>query len=192
MSITRRAVLQGAILGACSLRVWPASRLRPGERLTVEQVIFDARRYHALAFAAAAQRHGASARAFCGDVAQAESHDLFAGLRTRKTAVAGLTDFPSLFLLQAMAADAGLRPILRIHHRTPGGVPVHETFGAHALRAFCESRFARCGDHWANEAAHVVLNLPAPEVGAPSYADNLKEANLRVLASRALVTWVMA
>jgi hypothetical protein len=190
--IARRAFMQGAILGACALPGWPLSAPAFPARLQVDQVIFDARRCQALAFAETARRLGANTRAFCGDVCHRACHDLFVRSRTRKTAVAGLTDFPSLFLLQAMAADAGLQPVLRIHHRAGDDSDTHEAFGAQAFRAISDSRFARCGDRWPREAAHVVLNLPAREPDAVRHADNLCEANLRVLASRAMVTWVMA
>ena len=192
MSITRRAFLRGAILGACALPCWTLSELGRTARLQVDQVIFDARRDHALAFAETAQRLGAKTRALSGDAAQRECRDLFVRSKTEKTALAGLTDFPSLFLLQAMAADVGLYPVLRIHHRMRLDMDTHEAFGLQSYRAICDARFARRSASWAAEAALLVLTLPARESNAVRQADNLREANLCVLASRALVTWVMA
>jgi len=192
MSITRRAFLQGAMWGACALPCWTLSELGRPEQLRVDHVIFDARRYHALAFAETARRLGAHTCAFRSDAAQRECRDLFVRSKTEKAAVAGLTDFPSLFLLQAMAADVGLYPVLRIHHRTRQDMDTHEVFGIQLYRAISDARFACRGASWAAEAAHLVLNLPAHEFKAVRPADNLREANLRVLASRAMVTWVMA
>ena len=192
MSITRRAFLQGAMLGACALPCWMMSELARSEHLQVDHVIFDARRYHALAFAETARRLGANTCAFSSDAAQRECRDLFVRSKTEKTALAGLTDFPSLFLLQAMAADVGLYPVLRIHHRMRQDMDTHEAFGLQSYRAICDARFARRSASWAAEAAHLVLTLPARESNAVRQADNLREANLCVLASRALVTWVMA
>jgi hypothetical protein len=192
MSITRRAFLQGAILGACALPCWTLSELARPDHLKVDHVIFDARRYHALAFAETARRLGANTCAFSSDAAQRECRDLFVRSKTEKTALAGLTDFPSLFLLQAMAADVGMYPVLRIHHRTRQDMDTHEVFGVQLYRAICDARFARRGASWAAAAAHLVLNLPAHEFNAVPAADNLREADLRVLASKAMVTWVMA
>jgi hypothetical protein len=180
------------MLGACAMPAWTLSRLGRPERLRVDQVIFDARRCHALAFADAAQRLGATTRALFGDACHREYRDLFARSQSATTAVVGLTDFRSLFFLQLMAADAGLRPILRIHHGSRDAIDTHEAFGPRAYRTIANARFARRADYWAREAAYLVLNLPARELDAVRHADNLCEANLGLLASRAMVTWVMA
>jgi hypothetical protein len=189
VSITRRAFVQGAMLGACAMPAWTLSRLGG---LRVDEVIFDARRCHALAFADAARRLGATTRALCGDASHREYRALFARSQSARTAVAGLTDFRSLFFLQMLAADAGLHPILRIHHRSRDAIDTHEAFGTRSYRTVANASFARRGDSWAREAAYLVLNLPARELDAMRHTDNLCEANSRVLASRAMVTWVMA
>jgi hypothetical protein len=165
--------------------------------LIFDQVLFDARRSHALAFAEKARQLGARTRAISGDVADAGLLDLAAHRnavqsRARRTAVAGMTDFRSLFLLQAIAADAGLHPVLRIHHPVLGKITGHEAFGAPLYRFMSEVRLKECGEYWAPQAARLVLGLPAPAAYTPPQAGNLGEANLRSLGSRALVTWVMA
>jgi hypothetical protein len=194
MAITRRAFMQGAMLSACVLPgwTWPESEVKFGRRLQVDQVVFDARRSDALAFAQTARHLGAETRAFNGSVSPRECQDLLARLQIRKTAVAGLTDFRSLFLLQAMAAGAGLKPVLRIHHPTRGNADTHEAFGTQAYREICNSRLARYRDSWAHEAANLVLNLPMRTGDVVQATDNLDEADLRVLGSRAMVTWVIA
>jgi hypothetical protein len=191
MAITRRTFFQRAMLGACALPGWTSFELLPPERLEIEQVIFDARRSDALVFGEAARRLDTSTHALCGDISDRQYYDLFLNVQRRRRAVAGLTDFRSLFFLQAMAADAGLYPVLRIHHGSRADGCTHEAFGMHAYRAVCNSRLASCAGCWAHEAA--CLALTAPALG-PSAAggDNLREANSRVLASGALVTWVMA
>jgi hypothetical protein len=186
MSLTRRAFLQGAMSSACALPCW-ASLKRASGRLHIDTVIFDARRYQGLAFAETARSLGASTRVFHRESFDPRYQELFRRSKLRKEALAGLTDFPSLFLLQAMAADVGLRTILRIHHQ--GEVTqVHESFGAETHCALCDRRLAGAGAHWAAAAAHLVLSLPAEVV----HEDNLRDANLGVIASRSLVTWVMA
>jgi hypothetical protein len=193
MSITRRAVLQGAIVGACTLRGWAAAqRPRLPRRVQLDHVIFDARRSRALAFAETAQRLGASTHATYGDVHDSWFQHLRGRWNTRRTPVAGLTDFRSLFLLQTMAADAGLHPVLRIHHRKRDESDDHEAFGAQAYQDLSEARLANCGENWAHEAARLVLSLPEAAANALPHDGNLVEADLRTLSSTELVTWVIA
>jgi hypothetical protein len=193
VSITRRAFFRDAILGASALlgRTSSCTLVRHG-KLQIHQVLFDARQPDALEFAATAHRMGASMRAIRGHVPDRCFEDLCVQWRTKRTAVAGITDLRSLFLLQAMAADAGVRPVLRIHHRASRGATAHEAFGAAAYSSMSDQCLAGSGDRWASEAARLVLSLPASTAGAPQQTGNLDEANQQALGSRALVTWVMA
>jgi hypothetical protein len=193
MPITRRAFFRDALLGASALPGWAAcGALERPPKLQLQQIIFDARRPHALEFAEMARRMGASTRAIRGDVSARWFEDFCVRWRTRRTAVAGITDFRSLFFLQAMAADAGLRPVLRIHHGASRDTSAHEAFGAQAYRAMSDERLGCSGERWASAAARLVLSLPAGAVSAPRPPGNLGEANERALGSRELVTWVMA
>jgi hypothetical protein len=151
---------------------------------------------------------GASTRAIYGDVCDRCFEDVYARWRAAtaapagitdlagktglagKTALAGITDFRSLFFLQAMAADTGLRTVLRIHHHF--NTAAHEAFGARAFRALSDERLGCSGERWASEAARLVLSLPSAADGTAQRNSNLGEANQRALGSRALVSWVMA
>jgi hypothetical protein len=202
VSTTRRTFLQSLALCVSALPNWPSSVLtqRPRVRqatglLRLDQVFFDARRPHALAFAETARQLGARTRAIWGDAGDPWHQEIFRRWGTRRTPLAGITDFRSLFLLQIMAADVGLRPVLRIHHGARGESAVHEAFGARTYRSLSDARLANCGECWGGEAARLVLRLPRlPEREARTMRDagNLREADLRALNSRALVTWVIA
>ena len=209
MTITRRTLLRRAVFGACALPVLACAQgagLRRSRYLQYEEVIFDARRSHALAFADTAGQLGARTRAIRGDISAECFQDMCARWHTTRwrsprTAVAGITDFRSLFLLQTMAADAGLHTVLRIHHAR-AETTAHEAFGVQLYRDMTDTRLAHCGDAWAPQVARLVLGLP--ERGLPAHelsahgagpaapAGNMDEANRRALGSRALVTWVMA
>jgi hypothetical protein len=196
---TRRAFLRGAALGAWTLPIWslsvlaePPSVFRPAGLLEFDRIIFDARRPHALAFGEAAHLLGARTHATWGDVDDRWYEDLYRRWRTRKTPAAGITDFRSLFLVQMMAADVGLRLVLRIHHGLRGAPAAHEAFGAHMYRAMSNARLAGSGRYWSREAARLVLNLPERGAAETRYIGNLNEANLRTIDSNALVTWVIA
>lgn len=200
MSMTRRTFLRGAVFSAGALPGLFYTRsagLGPARYLQYDQVVFDSRSSHALAFAEAARGFGASIRAIRGDVRDAWFQDVCARWHARRMPVAGITDFRSLFLLQTMTAAAGLHLVLRIHHQMRGERAVHEAFGEHLYRTIAEARLsearlADCGECWAHEAARLVLGLPERAASMPPRAGNLDEANLRTLGSRALVTWVLA
>jgi hypothetical protein len=200
MTITRRTFLRGAGFSACALPLWACAQSAGQQclrHLQYEEVIFDARQSHALAFAETARQLGARTRAIRGDISAECFEDARARWHTTRwraprTAVAGITDFGSLFLLQTMAADAGLHTVLRIHHHTNDGTTTHEAFGVQRYRAVADARLAQCGEGWAPQVARLVLGLLARGAGPAPPAGNLDEANLRALGSRALVTWVMA
>jgi hypothetical protein len=199
MSTTRRAFLQSVALSVCALPSCSSSALtarpivrQPTGLLQIERVFFDARQTHALAFAETARQWGARTRAIWGDVDDRWYEELCRRWRTKRTAVAGMTDFRSLFLLQMMAADAGLRPVLRIHHGARGDSAAHEAFGAHMYRALTEARLANGGGYWSRKTARLVLSLPECDALTMRLTSNLHEANLRPLDSKALVTWVIA
>jgi len=205
MTITRRTLLRGAVFSACALPGWASAQgagLRRLRYLQYEEVFFDARRSHALAFAETARQLGARTRAIRGDISAASFQDVCARWHSTRwrapgTAVAGITDFRSLFLLQTIAADAGMRTVLRIHHHARAETIAHEAFGVHRYRDMADARLAQCGEGWAPQVARLVLGLPegglpARGAGTVPPAGNMGEANLRALGSRALVTWVIA
>ncbi len=192
MSITRRAFFRNAIWGACALPGWiSSSELLQRPKARVDRIVFDARRPHALEFADTARRMGVSTHAIRGDVADRGLEDLCTPWRTQRTAVAGITDFRSLFLLQAMAADAGMRAVLRIHHRASGFAAAHDAFGAPAYRTWADACLAGSGERWASAAARLVLSLPQGGPAVPRQTGNLGAADQHALGSRELVTWVI-
>ncbi len=194
MSITRRAFFRDAVLGACTLPGLISSfeLERAADFARIDEVVFDARQSAALEFAKTAARLGARTRAIRGDVTERCFEDLCVRWRAKRAPIAGLTDFRSLFLLQMMAGDLGLRPVLRIHHGIRAGTVVHEAFGVQAYRAISDEYLAQCGERWACEAARLVFGLPRDLAGTARRMGNIGEANLQALGSRALVTWVLA
>src|ERR1700753_2482914 len=148
MSITRRFFLRGMMWGACVLPYWACAELKFPGRMQVARVVFDARRHHALVFAQTARSLGAITQPFRGEPSHRECQDLFLQSKMQRKAVAGITDFTSLFLLQEMAADVGMCPVLRVHHRPHEGGHWHETFGAKTYRALGDARLADSGPRW--------------------------------------------
>jgi hypothetical protein len=173
------------------------SRRRTG-RLEFDRIFFDPRRAHALAFGETARQLGVRTHALSGEVDDPCYDDLQRRWRIARTPVAGITDFRALFLLQMLASDAGLRPVLRIHHCRHGASTVHEVFGSSAYRETLHVRLSHAGMHWSRAAARLVLDLAANDLGDVNELSemcrdaDMSTANMRALDSRALVTWAIA
>lgn len=208
MSTTRRFFLRSAALGllalpACGVAAGAESArtLSPGwrgnsGRLQFDRIFFDRRRAHALAFGETARQFGGRTHALSGDIDEECYEDLQRRWRTARTPVAGMTDFRALFLLQVMASDAGLRPVLRIHHCGHGAAMTHEIFGSNASRETVGARLSHAGRDWSRVAARLVLDLAAEGLGdVNDLSETCRAAdrpNPRALDSRALVTWAIA
>jgi hypothetical protein len=172
-------------------------------RMIFDRILYDARRAQALDFGETARALGAQTRALSGDIDDPCYEYLRRRWRIAPTPIAGITDFRSLALLQAMASDAGMRPVLRIRHCAHGASMVHEAFGAGAYGAQASAHLCRAGSRWSGAAARLVLSLAAGEPGDCGHTGgvgNLGErrcavdlsANPQAFDSRALVTWVIA
>ncbi len=204
MLTTRRVFLRNATLGALAV---PLSRMQgragAADMRAVhshpraaaprfDRIFYDARRSPALAFGEAAAASGVPTRALSGDLGDECFGELQARWRIARTPVAGMTDFTVLFLLQRMSSDAGLRPVLRVHHRGHGAAVVHEAFGSRVCTAAAGMQLSHAGTGWGGAAARLVLGLPAKDWGEMYCAGDMSAANLRRLDSRTLVTWAMA
>jgi len=192
MSTTRRCFLRGAAFGMVALPMlaMPAARSRfHAGRIRFDCVVYDARRVQALGFGETARQLGARTCAMTGAIDDPCYEDLRRRWRDARTPVAGITDFRALSLLQTMASDAGMRPVLRICHRAHGASMVHEVCGSDAQRAQAAEHLARAGIRWSSAAARLILSLAVRE---PEVAGDAVAANPGVLDSRALVTWAIA
>ncbi len=185
-----------------------ATRTR-ADRIEYDCILFDARRPQALNFAETARKLGARTRAMAGDIDDPCYDDLRRGWRNARTPVAGITDFRALLLLQVMASDAGMRPVLRIHHCGHGASMTHAAFGEEKYGAAAAAHLCRAGIHWSDAAARLVLSLAAGEArhsgiasdpGDSRYPSDPERrraavagaAGQHALDSRMLVTWAIA
>ncbi len=199
MSTTRRAFLRTAVgmlalpmLGmpdALDAHMRRADSQARAVRIKFDRILFDARRAQALNFAETARELGAQTRAVSGDIDDPYYDDLRRRWQNARTPVAGITDFRVLLLLQMMASDAGMRPVLRIHHCGQGASMVHEVFGKEEYRAAAAADLTRAGSLWSGAAARLVLSLAAAQGHG---AVDVSAANRRDLDSRMLVTWAIA
>jgi hypothetical protein len=203
MLTTRRAFLRSATLGALALPI-PSVPGDAGSAVmrTVDphpcaaplrfgRILYDARRAQALAFADAAASSGVPTRALAGNLGDACYEELQARWRIARTPVAGMTDLRVLFLVLMMSSDAGLSPVMRVHHCGHGAAVMHEVFGPKVCTAAAGAQLSDAGLQWGCEAARLVLSLAAGNRGMYRAAD-MSAANQRTLDSEALVTWAIA
>jgi hypothetical protein len=172
----------------------PADTVAHAGGIAFDRILYDARRAQALEFGETARELGAQTRALSGDIDDPCYEYLRRRWRIAPTPIAGITDFRALALLQMMAFDAGMRPVLCIRHCGHGASMVHEALDPGAYGAEASAHLSRAGIGWSGAAARFVLRFAAGmgDLGKTRCAMDLSAANLRAFDSRALVTWAIA
>jgi hypothetical protein len=108
---SRRTFLQIALGGAtlAPLAVRDALDRSAGASPRLYKAIFDRRFPASIAFALDAERRGVPVHGIAGDVTALWYHDLYFAWRRGPAPIAGVTTEASLFCLEMLARDAGLR-----------------------------------------------------------------------------------
>ena len=118
---TRRELLQIACAGVALQSVssfgWPQPA--SAAALAPDRVIFDHRFPSSIVFAESFKRRGIAVHGIRGDVTALWYDTLYFDWRERKAPLAGLTTTESLFCLEILARDAGMRVTER-HVRADG------------------------------------------------------------------------
>lgn len=185
----RREILQAALAAAVVLPNYDAIA-GASPTMPLYKVLYDARSPAALVFAATARRMGAPLHATQGDVTDVWFNELQPQWRQHRTATAGLTDFQSLFVLDMMARDAGMRAVYVATHQLRGPERFeHHLFGPRDV--IRQASLATDGDHWASTAAGIVTSFPEAVSVAAQYS-SIAEARNVELTQRDLVSWVIA
>ena len=105
----RRQVLKAGLASSVLPVGALASAARAAQPLKIHRAVFDSRFAAGRAFAAEAQAKGWTTTAIQGDVTDVWYHHLHARWRKGPAAVAGVTAADSLWVLERLAWDAGLR-----------------------------------------------------------------------------------
>jgi hypothetical protein len=185
----RREILQAALATAVVLPSLKAVAGAPA-RMPLYKVLYDPRTRAGLTFAAAVKRMGAPLHATRGDVTGVWFDELQPEWSRRRTAVAGLTDFHSLFVLDMMARDARMRAVFIATHRWCDGDRFeHRLFGPRDL--IRHASLATAGYDWARTTGGIVTSLP-DAVSVAAQHSSIAEARNIELTSRDLVSWVIA
>lgn len=158
---------------------------------TLDRVVYDERFPAAREFGGEAAHLGSKAHAIRGEIHRLWYEDLYYCWKDSKSAVAGITDFRSLFLLEMMATDAGLRVAHRIHH-VPRAVGVaHDIFGPMVLRRTLAERIDAAGAAWAREAARIAIGWPRIATSSIGRESDMSRAKNTIIDGRALISWVI-
>lgn len=196
---TRRQFLEGAIAATAT-----ASMLAPGvvtalgtgvrgSSLEIGFGVFDERFAAGHIFADELHRHAVRTAAISGRVHAVWNDELHARWRDAKTPTVGITDARSLFLLEMMAADAGLRVIHRAHHigiETTSSVQ-HHLYGPLARRNERVALLAQEPSDWARQAARIVRNWPNADRTISAQGSTILEARQQALDEKALISWII-
>jgi hypothetical protein len=162
-----------------------------GSYLRLERVVFDERFTDARAFAAVAQRRSVATSAIDGSIHDLWYHDLYYRWRDEKSPIAGITDHRALFLLEMMAADAGMRVVHRIHHHESKGAFAHRIFGPLERRDETLFRLSTARADWARRAADIVMSWPTSPTPVASGRSDILSSKLQALDARTLISWVI-
>lgn len=132
--IERRSVLKlgaAGVAGALvNLPVRVLGALPADSHSSIYRAVFDERFEECRAFAGEMNRRGVVTSGIRGDVAKLWYEDLRAGLRQGPAPIAGLTDRVSLFCLEELARDVGMKVFFRVDHMIDkSGHVQHEATG---------------------------------------------------------------
>jgi hypothetical protein len=165
----RREFLQtGVAVSALSLAIdsLPAAAASAStadaRRVAPYKAIFDPRYSEGRTFAQAAGALGIPIRAIEeGDVTDYWYDELDLLWRQGPVAIAGLTQFGPMFVLEQMANERGMRVVLRIEHQArPNGTFAH-VMSAPAETVALAARLIEQGTHWPSAMAAAAARCPA-------------------------------
>ena len=201
MTTRRKFIGRAVAVGAATMTATmmsPAISAALGEdanipaRLTLERVLFDERFDAARLFAAEAESRGATTTAINGSIHDLWYTDLYHRWREGRSPIAGITDFRSLFLLEMMAADAGMKVVHRVHHHAGNGARSHRIFGPLARRVELQDRFSVAQDHWAQCAADIVTSWPAQSALSANHRSDIASAAMQQVDAETLISWIIS
>ena len=196
----RRQVIQGSAVVSLAAAAGVLSVTAPGSSAAVPsappgaamcfyKVLFERTAAAGRLFGAEAARSGAAGHPIEGNVTAICRDELLPLWQHTPAAVAGLTEYHNLFVLDLMAHSAGLRTVYIGYHEPSGaGNWSHRLFGP---RTLATAHLDASEAHWARQAAALLMSLPAALAVDPQHS-NVLDARLHSVPQRALVSWVIA
>lgn len=163
----------------------------------VRLALFDTRFPAAVAFSRTIARSGVALAPFHGDVTAVWFEQLDPLWRCESIRVAGMTTPSTLFCLEQLAWDQGLRLAFRgTHEPAPAGGVTHLLEAAANRRQDLMSRFSE-ERAWASQVAEHIASISEPVPAFPSRPEARSASRWRTAPSRydcdtGLVSWLIA
>lgn len=190
----RRRFLQlAAASGVLAAGHAPGGVAGAGEPLRLQGFVYDVSRPYSAAIARAMAARGVRTFATCGSLTALWQNFLHEGWKTAPMPLAGATDYESLFTLEVLALDFGMRVVLRgTHLELAQGVVAHEITAPPA--ALVASGLA--GDApWHQSLARALTSVRTGSEVAGSLrigADALRAGSPRGGGESPLYSWIIA
>lgn len=156
---------------------------------SLARAVFDERFQESLAFAGEMQSRGVITSGIRGDVAKLWYQDLRAHLLQAPVPIAGLTDRVSLFCLEELARDVGMKVFFRVDHTVDqSGYVQHEATGPASVVEATRTLAAGAGFGSAMAVLACRCEVSGPADGAAQKRTGPFSPENRT----ALVSWVIA
>lgn len=156
------------------------------------KVIYDSAFPAAIAFAAEAQRLGATTHAIRGDVTDLWYHDLSRRWAHMPTPIAGMTTYQSMFVLALMARDARMHLTYQATHESASdGTAEHSCYGPVAFLSRHPLPETQRTDVWARAAAGIVLQWQTEPIEIEG-GTTITAACERSIGAHTLLSWIIA
>ncbi len=185
---SRREFIQSSLaVSAAALAATPAAAA--GGVMPIRMALYDRRFAPGRAFGGEAERLGLQTRPIEGDVTGLWTDELALQWAGDPAPIAGLTATNSLFCLEQLARDHGMRVVFRIEHSAAGAKGVeHACFGPTVLVRQA-SDLGLTGSAWGADVARLLVRCPA-QVGTIAAA--LLAARSLKGSGEPLVSWIIA
>ena len=196
--VERRSVLKfgaASVAGALvNVPIRAFGAMPAGSHGSLDRAIFDERFDEALAFAGEMNRRGVITSGIRGDVAKLWYEDLQARLRQDPRPIAGLTDRVTLFCLEELARDVGMKVFFRVDHMVDqSGHVRHEAAGPAPVVEATRTLGAGSGFGLTAFGQTMAILACRCEVSGPGYIAAQKRTGPFSPENKiALVSWVMA
>ncbi len=188
----RRRFIQGgvALSGVVATGGSPTAQAGTFAPIGLAGFVYDSRFPEAREIAAHAARHGAQLWGISGDLFDLWSDHLDPQWRKAPAAIAGVTTYPDLFVLETMAADRRMKVVYRGEHGAAvGGVMAHALTGPAAMLA--RAVRAESPDLWAPLLGRAMVECPAGH-GKPATLSMTTPAQPAGRRDEKLYSWIIA
>ncbi len=195
---TRRTFLQGCAttlgvaLASTSMGGFAANLTKSGRNddTPLFGVVYDPSHPASTRFGAVSRQLGHQVHAIAGDVTEFWVEHLATQWRKQPTAIGGMTHADSLFVLERLGWDHGLRVVFRAEHVLADGRSTHSLTGPESMLASCEALASREHDY-ADSMAAIIGHCPGV-TRSPGHSTLHLANHHQSRTTRPLYTWVIA